>query len=590
MMKSDLFPTTELKDLTLAQLLLEHENDWIEYHGLQKGGFWTARHLGLEHAKNIARQKISLFFSPQTLDQRLGQEAAELAENETEIRDRADAWKSDGYRGRNLVENVKQRLDLLDTDITDEDLEKASKFIDDHHRAVQEQLESSGELARQRQEALDKKHPAPSFGRAAGTVKNYLINKRRMVVPAVLGITLGASGSGIAYKYFAYQDRNRPTAEVEQVFTTDEHPGVKAAIAVTDIVRDGNQFFTQCRYGPGYNHNLAENKRLLAKVSKAKADVEEARTYYGRADTNLNLLAAGTDRIWQAWNHSKRESGHYDTVCTTSTDTNGNSHTSCHQEYRCDYVDHTWTFNSGAAASGVEVYNHGLVDLGKVSPKFIDVAKMKKQIGVFLSHDEGYVSLPPEEQEKQTQLYSDVLTSITIAGSNKLGALLSGTNGSTFRFIKHNHPNNLVFSSRTEERNWACSSRGNPPQAYVVSESLVEETNTLAEHYNDLIKRLGNTSGQLDQYQQTLLRITSTSNVDEREKEIDQVGDHTITLQDEMNPDSEYSMFTSGWRTAIPFMLLFGLGGLGIGAGYAGVSAYDRRRKQRKFLKEYGAY
>src|SRR3989344_4210769 len=227
-MKSDLFPTTYLSELTLSQLLLEHERDWIDYHGMQKGVLWTARHLGLEHAKNVAKQKISLLFSSETLDQRLEQEAAELAENEKEIRERAEAWKSDGYRERNLVEDVKKRLDLLDTDFSDENLKQISTFIDDHHRAVKEQLESSGELARQRKEALDQKHPELSLGRVAGKVKNYLIDKRRVLVPDTVGITLGASGAGIAYKYFAYQDRNRPTAEVSQVFAT-EHPGVKAA-------------------------------------------------------------------------------------------------------------------------------------------------------------------------------------------------------------------------------------------------------------------------------------------------------------------------------------------------------------------------
>src|SRR3989344_3972208 len=147
-MKSDLFPTTYLSELTLVQLLLEHERDWIDYHGLQKGIIWTARHLGLEHAKNVAKQRMSILFSSETIEQRLEQEVIELAENEKEIRERADAWKSDGYRERNLVEEVKKRLNLLDTDITDEDLKEIGKFVDVHHRVVKEQLESSGELAR----------------------------------------------------------------------------------------------------------------------------------------------------------------------------------------------------------------------------------------------------------------------------------------------------------------------------------------------------------------------------------------------------------------------------------------------------------
>ena len=94
-MKSDLFPTAELSDLTLTQLLLEHERDWVEFHGLKRGVFWTARYLGLKHARNIAGQKLSLLASSQSLDQRLAQETTELAENEAEIRRRADAWRTE---------------------------------------------------------------------------------------------------------------------------------------------------------------------------------------------------------------------------------------------------------------------------------------------------------------------------------------------------------------------------------------------------------------------------------------------------------------------------------------------------------------
>lgn len=586
-MKSDLFPTTELKDLTLTQLLLEHERDWVDYHGLQKGFFWTARYLGLEHAKNIAKQKLSLLFSSETLDQRLEQETAELAENEREIRDRAEAWKSDGYRERNLIDDVQKRLDLLDTDVTDEDLKKISKFVDDHHRAVKEQLESSGELARRRQAELDQKHPTLSLGRVAGKAKNYVIDKRRILFPAAVGMTLGASGCGIAYKYFAYQDRNRPTVEVSATFST-EHPGARAAITSTDVVRDGNKFFTECKYGHGFDS--AESRSSLSKISKAKIDLEEATAYYGKVSKNINSFVAGTNRIWQSWDHHKRESGHYVTVCTTTTDAKGNSHTDCHQEYRCDYIDHTWAFNPSTAVSGVELYNKGLVDVKEVTPQFIDVAEMKEKIRVFLSKDKKYFSLTIDDQEKKTQLYSDILTSVTIAGNNKLGAQLSDTDGSTFKFIKKNYQNNSVFSYRTTERNRSCSSRGNPPQSYVVSETLLEETNALAEHYGDLTKRLSNTKNLLNEYERTLQKIGSTKDSVVIEESIEQVGDLVINIQDEMNPDSHYSMFTSGWRTVIPFMLLFGLGGLGIGAGYAGVSAYDRRRRQREFLGKYGPY
>ncbi len=590
-MKSDLFPTTELKGLTLAQLLLEHEKDWVEYHGLQKGIFWTARHFGLEHAKNIAKQKVSHLFSSQTLDQRLEQEAAELEENEREIRERAEAWKCDGYRERNLVDHVKQRLDLLDTDVTDEDLEKISKFVDDHLRAVKEQLESSGELARQRQAELDQKHPKASLGRIVGKVKNGLIEKKRILVPAAVGIAFGAAGSGGAYHYFSNQDRNRPTEEIGSVIDS-EHPGVRMTVAVIDTVRAGNELFKRCKYDEGTSIQSIKDKSaaIITKVKQAKSETKKAQEYYARTAKNISALVAGSAQIWDAWNHHKEESGHWKTVCTTSTDAKGRTTTQCHQEYHCDYIDHTWTFHLETAASGVDLYLRGLSTLGNIIPAGVSQPEIETQIKTFLSKDKKYSLLSVEDQEKRKRPYADVFTSITIAGNNALRNFLSNADSASFSFIKNNYKNDYIFSHETRERNHSCSSRGNPPQAYVVSEAFFAQANDLGKHYNNLTGRMKNTAEHLKAYEETLAKIEKTAANPETKELLEQLGDQVIVIQDEINPNSEYSMLTSGWRTAIPFMLLFGLGGLGVGAGYAGVSAFDRRRRQREFLGKYGTY
>lgn len=587
-MKADLFPTTELKDLTLTQLLLEHERDWVDYHGLQKGVLWAARHFGLEHATKIAKQKFSLLPSQETLEQRLKQEAAELAENEREIRSRAEAWEEGSYRERKLVEKVQQRLETLRTEVSLEDLKKISVFIDDHHRAVKEQLESSGELARQRQEALNEKHPDLSLRRVAGKIKNYLIDNRRILVPAAVGIVFGAAGSGGAYKYFSNQDRNRPTEEVGYVIAS-EHPGVQAAVAVTDVVRTGNKVYKEYKYGDEKKFQDRKEKitASLAKVQQAKSETKEVMEYYAGAGKNIGNLSAGTQRIWQAWHHDTNKSGHWEERCTTTTDSKGRTQRSCHNVYVCDYIDHTWTFNVSTAAPGVELYLQGLNDIEKVTPETANQTEMETQLRAFLSKDKKYSSLSVDDQVKQTLPYSDIFTSITVAGNNRLSNLLSTTNSNNFVFVKNNHANDYIFSHETRERDHGCSSRGSPPQAYVVSESLLAETTALVGHYNNVMGRLGNTSNHLLSCERALQKLATAGDRSPIEEHIQQVGDIAITLQDEINPDSAYSMLTSSWRTAIPFILLFGLG---IGAGYAGVSAYDRRRKQREFLGKYGAY
>ena len=235
----------------------------------------------------------------------------------------------------------------------------------------------------------------------------------------------------------------------------------------------------------------------------------------------------------------------------------------------------------------MEQYVRGLDGIKTVTPEKVDTGNLEAQLQDFLSRDRKYAFLSADDKVKQKQHYSDVLTSVTIAGNNQLRDLLLATNNSNFVFIRNSH---TTFPQKTEERSYGCSHRGSPPQGYVVSESLLVDTMALTEEYQDITRRLDKASNHLVGYEKTLQQLTATGEQSQTQELVQKVGDMAITLQEDINPDSSYSMLTSGWRTAIPFILLFGLGGLGVGAGYAGVSAFDRRRKRRDFANKYGSY
>ena len=586
-MKSNLFPTTDLSDLTLAQLLLEHERDWVDYHGLQKGVFWTARHLGLKHASNIARQKFSFFYSPENLDQKLEAKAAELAANKEEILAKEESWKTVGYRRRTLINNVNERLELLTTDTNSEDLERISVFINEHYRAIKEQLENNGELARQRQQALDQKYPDASVSRATRKVKNFFNNNQRILAPALVGIIFGTSGGCLAYNYFSNQDRNRPTEEISSAFTT-EHPGTVAAITITNSVRAGNELFKEYKLNSEISLPELKSKStsLVAKINQAKVETKRAQEYYARAEQNINLLVNGNNKIWSAWEHTTEETGHYYPLCMPSGNT-----TICTQQYTCDYIDHTWKFNLNIAAEGVELYNQGLRNIDAFAPAAIKLQQLENQLELSLSKNETYLSLSPDKQKDKKNLYSDVFTSITIAGNDLLRNDLLNAESQAFTFIKDNYNYEEIFKSETTERNEACSMKGNPPLSYTQSETLNEEIRAVADQYQSITEGLKKTAAQLWNYKIIAEKISTSANNDEiMEESINSLGDQTIIIQQEINPDSQYAMLSRGWRTAIPFMLLFGLGGLGVGAGYAGVSALDRRRRRKEFAQKYKNY
>ena len=344
----------------------------------------------------------------------------------------------------------------------------------------------------------------------------------------------------------------------------------------------------------GFNPEIIQNSNLISEVNNTRGKTAAALTYYSFIRDPLVLVNSGGDLISSAWNHSSNESGHYYQTC--STDTKGN--TSCTQHYVCDYIDHTWTFNPSRAAQGIKTYLEGSTTLNSdrsKHPKTVNISFLDKLMKDNLLK-EGEKDLTPEQKEERIKQLTDWLKSVTIKGNNTVVAdisyLIGASQGGELSWLNDNYTNTRLFPLISKDRDNSCGS-GVAPKGYNVSQRFDSKTDRTMQHYANVISRTSGSVELLKKYKSKLLEINTElkrgASANDVEDQYDELGEIAIELHKKFNPKSSYKSLSKGWRTAIPIMLLCGLGSLGGIGGYFLLKKYEDK-KYRSRMRRYSIY
>ena len=304
------------------------------------------------------------------------------------------------------------------------------------------------------------------------------------------------------------------------------------------------------------------------------------------------LANSGGDIISSAWHHSRHEET--TTTVSVSVDSEGNASTTT--TTTCDYIDHTWKFTPKRASEGIETYLKGMNQLKKSTknPKLVDVSFLESLMKNSLLK-EGESELSVEESSERTKQMTDWLRSVTIRGNNAVVAdisyLIGAVQGGELSWIKDNYAKNGKgdpFPLLAAYRDKSCGD-GIAPKGYNTSLRFDSRTDAAMSHYANLVNRVNGSIGLLKEYKTKLLEINqdlakgkSTGAV---ENKYDELGEIAIKLHKTFNPNSGYTSMSKGWRTAIPLMLLFGLGSLGGVGGFFLLRRHEQKKYHERMRK-----
>lgn len=569
------FTGKPLEQMTLEQKLLEVQDDWITLQGLRNGFMWGLRNVGINYALKNTALKYQLK-STGKLAEAISDYERQIEEDKSAIEADSNAWVTGSYREQKQADAVKNVFDRLNESGDQKAYKDSRRFIKEHLEAI---------AAEKRRLNLDEKFPEETIGKKVGRISNFLKDNAGIIVPITLAFTLGGGSCIAANNYVESRNRNRPTHTVMQVVDTD-HPGVESAALTNDTAMRSNRLVNS--YLNGRGNNFVENhNRIIELVQKTRRANNEAEVYYNPIKPAVSDLFNGGNKIGDAWSHSSYESTHIERDCSTTTDSEGKSQTTCTNRVVCDYVDHTWRFYPHVAESGIQLFTQGLTEIEGNMPEAIDVSNIESNIRNYVQKRyTRYTNL--EEQERRYKQMNDFIGSITIAGNNELITRLSSMQASAengrFAWIRNNrHHFPLVHS----DRDYMCGS-GSAPQGYYVSQQFESETMDLIMHYTEMRDGLESSRLHLNNIENTLLRLNSTIQNNGSSSDIgdlyEEFGEGAIALQKDLNPHSNYSLLSKGWRIAIPLMFLFGLGGLGAVGGYLGVKNFgDKKYNQRMY-------
>lgn len=571
-MNDKTFTGKPLEQMTLEQKLLEVQEDWLNLQGLKNGFFWSLRNVGVSYALKSTAQRYKLKSSGK-LAETIADYETQVEEGKNAIEADANAWNSGSYREQEKIESVKNVFDRLNNS-------GDSRAYKDTRRFIKENLEAIA--AEKRRLNLDAKFPEETVEKKVGRISNFLKDNAGIILPATLAFTLGGGSCIAANEYIESQNRHRPAHTVLQIVDTD-HPGVESAALANDTAMRSNELVNS--YLNGHANNLVKNhNKIIEFAERTRKSINRAARYYNKLQPAVSDMFNGGNKIGDSWAHSSYESSHTERSCTTSTDSDGKEHESCTTRTVCDYVDHTWRFYPHVAESGIQLFSKGLTEIDGNMPDAVNIAHLRSNIRDYVRN-----TVPDlEEREKKYKQMSDFLRSLTIQGNNELITRLfsmqaSAENG-RFAWIRDNRHH---FPLVDTDRDYLCGS-GNGPQGYYASQQFESGTMDLIMHYNEMRNGLQKSRAHLNSIEATLPRLNNgivnnapSSDIDDLYEEF---GEEAIALQKDLNPGSDYSLLSKGWRIAIPFMFLFGLGGLGAVGGYLGVKKFgDKRYSQRMY-------
>ena len=566
------FTGKSLEEMTLEQKLLEVQEDWLRLQGLKNGFLWGVKNVGVGYALKRSFQKFKLKGKGQ-LDEVITDYEGQIEEDKASIESDTDAWLHTSYRDKQHIERVKNIFERLQDAGDNNTYSDARRFIKDHLDAIKSE---------KRRLNLDEKFPEETLYKKCGRIKNYFVDNLKFLVPVAFAFTIGGGSFLGAKSYYDHQNRHRPTHTVVQAID-DNHPGVEAATSVNDAAMTGNRLVNLYLNG---NHTgiIESHNKTLPLVQRATKNMEKATRYYNKIRPAIANTVRGGNMIRGAWDHDSSKHTHIETHCTGS-----GKDRSCTSIVVCDYVDNWWRFNPRVAASGIAAYRQGLVQMEGNMPEPVDITRLESTIRNYIKENERYRSLNQEEQTERYERMTDFLHSVTIEGNNELIGRLLGIKGAAlggdFSWLERNMNDRNLFPLRKFDRDYTCFI-DDSPVGYDRSLAFAIVTNDLGYYYGGMRDRINNSIGHLNNYEQALKEINrsletgvSAINIEDLYEDL---GEETIALQKELNPESDYSMLSKGWRIAIPFMLLFGLGGLGATGGYLLVKTMNERRYRNR--------
>lgn len=594
-----------LDEMTLTEKILELEEDWVRLQGLKHGFFWNLRNLGPDYAFKRAKQKVQLALKGKGhLDAMISDYEFQILEDREAIEKDANAWK-EGHRDRECIDSVQKVLDRFHTHIDPQKLEDPT-YLKDLRTYVKIHRKNFEE--KRRQLALENKFPdndvVSVIGRKLGTLRNGFLNNKHIVVPIAIALTAGGSGWYGCMSHLDGKDKNRPTHSVGPAiyggeFQAQEDPRIDAAALVNDATMLGNRSYNLYwkQRVDRKDGILERHDALLPLINNAKKAVSKTKEYFANYNEIVSDLARGGSLIANAWSHYEDESGHMEPyqVCTTSTDSNGNSTQTCttHYRYVCDYVDHTWTFRPEDAKHGIFLFEEGKKKLEPIMPTKVDTNILRTKILTHLENNTHYQKLDTDGKKELEKKMLDFMQSISIEGNNNFAQNLYSLHQSVdFNHIQSNYDNQDVFPLSSSDRDHSCGN-GTAPQSYYLTHRFHSATHSMQSHHESLLSRSTSTEGYLNtlEHQVTTIssKLRSGIDVSDLEDQYEDLGETLIQMQKAYNPASDFTPMSRTWRKVIPVLFLFLLGGAGGAGSYFLMRSREENRYHRR-MEQRGMY
>jgi hypothetical protein len=509
-----------------------------------------------------------------------------------------------------LRPDIAQVSDSINKDTTLEGLDKSTAEalkrtyvqVKDERERLDKRLK-----AEKRQAKLDKEHPFAGIGRALGTAKNFYANHWVGLTSLITAVTIGVASGAYLRHHFNEQERTRPTKTVGQVFFTEgeedpdsrditgkDHPAVRASITTNDAVRMANRTIVDVLYEKAdidKDDLIQENEETLGKFAAAKQENTDLLLYFRPLGKHVADIRHGGRSIDIAWSY--RDDPNFREECDPTYDEEGN-YTGEDCYFVCDDVDHYWRFNPDRARNGISKVKSGMKDIDAAKPSPVKTIKLERRIRQYLSGDEEFNSLPPDQQQKLLDQMTDFLKSIPIKSNNDLlhaiNSIQEGRVADDLGYIEDNIDDHSLFP-RKHHRNTSCSASPPHPQGYRVSKRFADIAYGAGNSYAAIKKSATTTKGLIRDSESLLEMINSSlrdgSSISSLEDEFYSFEDSILKVQKAANKDSQYDMLPRKWRNALPWVVGFGSAGLLFTSMFFGIGAYRKSRRRNHFRSRY---
>jgi hypothetical protein len=571
--------------MTLAQKICELREDRLRVLGLEQSFWDNVRLIGVGFALKRVWQRAAL--------RRRGELGAVIADYRKQVEEDiaaierdAQAREQGGYRTGSLSADVAWVIERFGREHDRNALADLRRYVKLH------QLELAREL---RALELDRSHPERGLRRMIGRLRNLLADHRRTVVVGGTALLLGVVGWYVAYRVVQSHNRNRPTFLLASAMTS-EHPGVQAAAFGHDASMAANKLvnvYLSAEIGLDSKTMLALGDDLEQRAERARRAALAAQTYYAQGRPVGTRLARAAAGLFAGWTHTSDETGHTEETCTTSTNSDGESEEHCTSRYVCDYVDHEWRLQPDI----VRIHAGDLIDLAPqidaVAPYWADVATLQLELRRHVEASPEFAQAGPEERAELAARAEDLLRALPIAGNDQLVELLryfrdGADPRGEIRWIVDHLDDRSLFPLSRSHRDHSCGD-GSPPLGYRRSQAVAAQASLLDEQQLGISRGLAAAAATTGEIGELVVRVNgglrAGTTPSAYGREVEQLGELSIRLQRDLNPESKYTPLSKAWRIALPLLVLVGLAIVGALGGWLALRAIERRQYLRRMVQ-----